>query len=119
MTTVAQTKVQQQIRFMTVAYAMGEEDGLAGESEFTGYDYFVGAKLADYLAGHAAGKAVLDSLKATVLDEVRRTLQPQADTRLWGGDPTFAKWQDDGAPLAGADWSGSFEGVYGSGDYDE
>jgi hypothetical protein len=112
MSNLLQTTVQKQTAmpvFTTIAYAWGEEDGMAGKSEFCGYDYFVGANLADYFAGHAAGKAVLESLKATVLNEVRQVLQ---------GDPMVAQWQAEGSPMSGATWDGDYSDVYGSGDYD-
>lgn len=60
-------------------YTWGEEDGLEGKSEFTGYDYFAGHSLTVYLAGHAAGCAMRQRLMSTVLDEVCTVLQPQSD----------------------------------------
>ena len=57
----------------------GEEDGLEGKSEFTGYDYFAGHSLQVYLAGHASGCAMRQRLLNTVLDEVRTVLKPQSD----------------------------------------
>lgn len=60
-------------------FAWGEEDGLAGKSEFTGYDYFVGHGLTVYLAAHAAGCAMRQRLTATVLATVRSELQCMDD----------------------------------------
>lgn len=39
----------------SVAARMGYADALAGISEFNGYQFFAGARLAEYLAGHGIG----------------------------------------------------------------
>lgn len=48
---------------ISLAWDWGFEDGMAGKSEFTGYDYFVQPKLAEYLDGHYTAQVHLKNLK--------------------------------------------------------
>ena len=65
---------------ISVAFRIGYEDALAGESAYDGYSFFVGSSLAEYWQGFEAGNfdepqmpAELEAeLRALVLAEVKR-----------------------------------------------
>jgi hypothetical protein len=44
------------------AWDWGYEDAREGKSEFTGYDFFAGERLQEYLEGHRAGQYVIKRL---------------------------------------------------------
>lgn len=46
----------------TLAWSWGYEDGKAGESEYKGYDYFLGPQLAEYRQGFSAGRIMAGRL---------------------------------------------------------
>lgn len=58
-----------------VPHRFGMEDGLEGESEFTGYNYFAGQHLQEYFEGHRQGVAMRQRLQGAVLTVVRQMVE--------------------------------------------
>lgn len=70
---------------VTVPFAWGFADGCRGESVYAGYCLFIGAQLAEYVRGHAAGREAVSTYVPFQCPELYRDVQPAENREDWVG----------------------------------